>query len=856
MWSRRAITALALAGVLTASPSVSLAQETTSYTYDALGRVTTVVGSANTAGYTYDPAGNRSQVAVTNMPPGAQGGAMSVPFGGSATLALPVSGQATGAVVDAAPAKGAVSFSGTNVTYTASGANYGPDSFTYHATGPGGNSPVQTINVTIANPPAPTVGAVSTSTAYNTAKVIGLTPSGVYSALAVAAGPAHGSASISGTTATYTPTAGYYGADAFTYTATGPGGISAAATVSISVATPAAPTVGAVSTSTAYNTAKAVTLTPAGVYGSLAVAAAPAHGTASISGVTATYTPTGGYYGADSFTYTATGPGGTSAAATVLITVANPSAPTVAGVSTSTTYNTAKAITLSPSGVYATLVVASAPAHGTASISGVTATYTPAAGYYGADSFTYTATGPGGTSAAASVLVTVGNPPAPGAADTTINTAYNTTGSVTLPGTGVVTAYGIIAQPSHGAAGISGAIGSYTPVAGYYGPDSFTYYATGPGGNSPARTITVTVGLPPAPTAAGASITSTYNGSGAVALPVSGAYNSIGFPGGSPAHGVLNLTGSTVTYYPTAGFYGGDSFTYNATGPGGTSSPATVSVAVATPAAPTVGAASISSTYNGSGSVALPIGGVYTGVTFATGPGHGSLSRSGNVVTYTPNAGYYSGDSFTYFASGPGGNSGTATVSVMVATPPAPTVGAVSASTAYNTPVTVALSPSGAYSSVNLSYGASHGLATVSGTSATYTPQTGYFGTDTFQYTASGGGGTSAPATVTITVATPPNRPPVANSDTLTLACNTSATVNLTANDTDPEGNVPLSLVSIGSGFDVYGNVVSGSSASITAGAYFGNYVLNYTVADSLGATSIGSLSVNVTGSDKICSGE
>jgi hypothetical protein len=56
-----------------------------------------------------------------------------------------------------------------------------------------------------------------------------------------------------------------------------------------------------------------------GVHTSLTVASGPAHGTTSVSGDVVTYTPTGGYFGADSFTYTATGPGGTSSAATVTL---------------------------------------------------------------------------------------------------------------------------------------------------------------------------------------------------------------------------------------------------------------------------------------------------------------------------------------------------------------------------------------------------------------------------------------------------------------------------------------------------------------------------------------------------------
>lgn len=82
---------LRMAGVLMAGCAVFLgstafAQETTTYTYDALGRVRTVThsgGSANgtSATYRYDPAGNRTNVTVA----GAAGGNGSDPNGGAST---------------------------------------------------------------------------------------------------------------------------------------------------------------------------------------------------------------------------------------------------------------------------------------------------------------------------------------------------------------------------------------------------------------------------------------------------------------------------------------------------------------------------------------------------------------------------------------------------------------------------------------------------------------------------------------------------------------------------------------------------------------------------------------------------
>jgi hypothetical protein len=77
--------------------------------------------------------------------------------------------------------------------------------------------------------------------------------------------------------------------------------------------------------------------------------------------------------------------------------------------------------------------------------------------------------------------------------------------------------------------------------------------------------------------------------------------------------------------------------------------------------------------------------------------------------------------------------------------------------------------------------------------------------------------------------------------------------VNLTANDSDPENNVPLSLVSItntsGSAIATILNV-----SSVTVDVYDkGPSTFTYTVADSLGATSTGQLSVLSTGSFALC---
>jgi large repetitive protein len=96
-----------------------------------------------------------------------------------------------------------------------------------------------------------------------------------------------------------------------------------------------------------------------------------------------------------------------------------------------------------------------------------------------------------------------------------------------------------------------------------------------------------------------------------------------------------------------------------------------------------------------------------------------------------------------------------------------PVANPVSATVAHgstNNPITLNIT-GGVPASVAVGTQATHGTATASGTSITYTPTPGYAGPDSFTYTATNAGGTSAPATVTITVSPPtvtytPTSPP------------------------------------------------------------------------------------------------
>jgi uncharacterized protein YhjY with autotransporter beta-barrel domain len=754
-----------LTPVFTIAPaSVGLCAVTgATVTFTAAGSCIILADQAGTGNY--DAAPQISQSVTVLAAPTAADRTASIAYDSTGTaidLTASIGGGAhDGVAIVTAPAHGTASVAGDIVTYTPTAGYFGADSFTYSATGPGGTSAPATVSVTVATPAVPTAAAGTVDVGYDSAgQAIPLQPSGVYTTVAIATAPTKGTVTLSGTTATYVPTPGSFGADSFTYTATGPGGTSAPATISVTIATPATPGATGSTVDVAYDSAgQAVTLQPSGVYTTVAIASAPTKGTVSLSGTTATYVPAPGSFGADSFTYTATGPGGTSAPATVSVTVATPATPGAAGRAVDVAYDsTGQTIPLQPNGVYTTLAIATAPTKGTVTLNGTTATYVPTPGSFGADSFTYTATGPGGTSAPATVSVTIATPATPRAAGSAVDVAYDSAGqAIALQPSGVFTTVAIATAPTKGTATLSGTTATYVPTPGSFGADSFTYTATGPGGTSAPATVSVTIATPATPGAAGSTVDVAYDSAGqTVTLQPSGVYTTVAIATG-PTKGTVTLSGTRATYVPTTGSFGVDSFTYTSTGPGGTSAPATINVTIATPATPGAAGSMVDVAYDSAGqAIALQPSGVYTTVAIATAPTKGTVMLSGTTATYVPTPGSFGADSFTYTATGPGGTSAPATISVTIATPATPGAAGSTVDVAYESAgQAIALQPSGVFTTVAIATAPTKGTVTLSGTTATYIPTPGSFGADSFTYTATGPGGTSPPATVSVTIDTP-----------------------------------------------------------------------------------------------------
>lgn len=108
-------------------------------------------------------------------------------------------------------------------------------------------------------------------------------------------------------------------------------------------------------------------------------------------------------------------------------------------------------------------------------------------------------------------------------------------------------------------------------------------------------------------------------------------------------------------------------------------------------------------------------------------------------------------------------------------------------------------------------------------------------------------GTASAVGTILNNDASPPNRPPVANADSVTVGVCRGAWVDVVANDTDPEGDGPLVVLSVtGSSYAQVSLNAASNLIRVQAYGEVGGEFVTYTVRDSKGATSQGLLAINV----------
>jgi uncharacterized protein YhjY with autotransporter beta-barrel domain len=613
----------------------------------------------------------------------------------------------------AQPANGSVvvDSGGTSVTYTPSPGFSGQDTFTYVVTNDlGSDTGTVTIDVVPDNLP-PVANADTATTDATVPVVIDVLANDTdpdqdpltITRLNTAPGGGNAEIAANGLSITYTPGPGFVGQDGFEYEISdGRGGTAlGAVTVTVNNRPPVA-----VDDAVTTNQDTPVTLNvfvndsePDGdllVFGGVTQ---PANGSAtwvgqSLQNGSIEYVPNAGFSGQDSFTYTVEDTAGGSATATVTVTVVSTNQPPVAS---DDSYTTSEGTPIN----FDPLANDSDPDGDTLTIEALTGgasngtvvpqsdgsfTYTPNVGFVGTDFlFNYFVTDGRGGTAQASVSVTVvqGNAP-PNAVDDAATTEIDTAVLVDVLANdsdpnGDALSIATAGPAANGTVTIvSGGI-EYAPNAGFVGQDSFTYEIFDTAENSATATVTVTVLAGNAPPVAVNDAVATQRDQAVTFDPLANDTDPDGdalFLGqvGTPQNGTLvqNASG-TLTYTPTAGFVGQDSFTYTAFDSSESeSNAATVTITVAAPNSPPV-AVNDSAVTDQDAAVLIPVlandsdpDGDALQVSAVGAPANGTAQVSGNGVLYTPAAGFTGTDQFSYTVSDSLGASASATVSVAV----------------------------------------------------------------------------------------------------------------------------------------------------------------------------------------------
>ena len=625
-------------------------------------------------------------------------------------------GDPLSATIVDSPTNGTVTMnSDGSFTYTPNADFSGTDTFTYKASDGAAESSLATVTITV-NPvnDAPSVA----DDAYSTDEDIALTidapgvlgndtdPDGDPLSATIVDSPANGTVTMnSDGSFTYTPNADFSGTDTFTYKASDGTAESSLATVTITV-NPVNDAPSA--TDDAYSTDEDTALTidapgvlandsdPEGDPLSAIEVVGPANGSLTMnSDGSFTYTPNAGFSGTDTFTYKASDGTAESTEATVTITVNDANTDPTArndsysmGEDTSLSTGAASGVLRNdtdPDGDTLSAIQVDGPSHGSLTLNADGSfDYTPEANFHGQDTFTYQASDGSGTSETVTVTINVNSiNDAPVAEDD----QYQMTGDDPLtidPATGVLandsdiegdalTAL-LIDGPDHGSVALN-ADGSftYTPESGFSGEVTFTYQVNDGEADGNVATVRIIIDQEEqAPSAADDHFSVISGNTLNVAAP--GVLGNDSDPQGDPltaavvtgpANGTLTMNpDGSISYTPTAGFTGTDTFTYQASDGTHTSNEATVTIDVqaATPVVRNVVGMNDSYTLVQDTTLSVAAPGVLANDTDGDGDPltaelfsdvqHGSLTlNSDGSFEYTPEAGFVGMDSFVYRAT-------------------------------------------------------------------------------------------------------------------------------------------------------------------------------------------------------------
>jgi hypothetical protein len=588
---------------------------------------------------------------------------------------------------------GTASISSGNIVYTPTTDYTGTDSFTV-AFSDGTVTVNKTIAVTVAdsinNTPVPTI-ATTLTTNEDTAGTMTFSVSDADNdtiTTTIKTDGSNGSASISGTTITYTPNANYHGSDTFVVNFTdGTANVEKTVNVTVnSVNDNPAITLASSTITTDEDNAGSTTFSYTDIDGdtvNATVKTNATNGSATISGTTITYTPNANYHGSDSFVINFSD-GVADIEKTISVTVNSVNDNPVINLSaTSITTNedTAGNVTYTYTDIDGNTVSATIKtngSNGSATISGTTITYTPNANYNGNDSIVVTFTDGAGYTNDVTIPVTVNsvNDLPTITMNTTITTNEDTNGTLSFSVTdidGDSVTNSVSTNASNGTINITNNTINYKPNENYNGTDTFTMSFVDTNGGVVQKVVTVNItAINDTPV-----ITMDTNATINEDTTANFVFSATDVDGDSisativnaPTDGNATINGTTITYTPNANYYGSDSFDVRfSDGVVNVDKNITVTITSVNDL-PTITISDVLSVNkNDSATIEYTIADVETNATIAmtTLPTNGQAVLNDSNITYTPTTDYTGNDSLVLTITDSDGGITTKTISIKV----------------------------------------------------------------------------------------------------------------------------------------------------------------------------------------------
>ena len=788
------------------------------------------------------------------------------------------------------PTNGTATVTGTAVEYAPDADFAGADTFTYTIADGNGETATATVSVTVTPVnDAPIARDDARATAENTAVTIDVLANdadvdGDALAITAVGSPASGTAVESGGQILYTPQSGFSGTDAFTYTVDDGAGGTASATVTVTVSSVNdAPIAQDDASSTAEDAAVTIDVLandadPDGDALTILSVTAPSNGTATTDGESVRYTPDADFAGTDTFTYTVADGSGATATATVTVTVSPVNdAPVARDDARATAEDTPVTIDVLANdsdvdGDQLAITAVGTPASGTAVVTGTTIRYTPADDFAGTDAFAYTVDDGAGATATATVTVTV-TPvnDVPIARDDASSTDEDTAVTIDVlandddaeGGALTITA---VTQPARGTATVDGQNVRYVPDTDTFGSDTFTYTVADEAGATATATVTVSVApVNDAPVAQARSFATSEDARLIVTAPgvLGGATDADGDALTAElvetvANGTLALSANgSFTYTPAANFTGSDSFRFRASDGSLASDPVTVRIEVGGENDAPVAVNDLAETDEDE-AVTIDVlandsdaDGDALAISAVTAPASGSaMIVDGTAIRFTPADDVSGAFTFNYTVDDGRGGSASATVVVTVRPvndAPVARDDAAAALSGQSVDIDVLANdadPENGPLAITAVTQPGNGTATIRDGRIVYAAPEGLASTETFTYTVADGAGATATATVTVAVSIS-NRAPLAQDDASSTAEGTAVTVDVLANDSDPDGDA-LSITAVTVPQNGTAVVTDAAVRYTPAASFSGTDTFTYTVDDGSGSTATATVTVVV----------